>query len=157
MTTTWPAALDEDIRNAISHFSQVEGSILLALQTIQETFGYVPDSGLNAVAETCNVSRADVYGVFTYYSDLRSTPPAPYLVKVCLAEACQASGSDALVSDLKAELGLDVHAKSRNEDAEVQSVFCLGNCALGPAVLVNGQLIGRATTAKVRAAIGRTK
>jgi formate dehydrogenase subunit gamma len=152
--TTWPVALAEDIRNSISHFANVEGSVLRALQNIQETFGYVPDAALNTVADVCNVSRAEVYGVFTYYSDFRSTPPAPNIVKVCIAEACQANGSDSLVAALRTELGLDVHARSRNGDVEVTPVFCLGNCALGPATLVNNQLLGRTTVAKIRHAIG---
>jgi formate dehydrogenase subunit gamma len=151
--TTWPAAITEDIRDSISHFANVEGSVLRALQNIQDTFGYVPDAALNTVAEICNVSRAEVYGVFTYYSDFRSTPPAPNIIKVCVAEACQANGSDSLVATLSAELGLDVHAKSRTEDVEVAPVFCLGNCALGPAALVNNQLLGRATVEKIREAI----
>jgi formate dehydrogenase subunit gamma len=152
--TTWPAATTEDIRNSIAHFANIEGSVLRALQDIQETFGYVPDAALNVVADICNVSRADVYGVFTYYTDFRSTPPAPNVVRVCIAEACQASGSDSLVAALRAEMGLDVHARSRNGDVEVAPVFCLGNCALGPAALVNDRLLGRTTVAKVQDAIG---
>jgi formate dehydrogenase subunit gamma len=155
--TTWPAALVDDIRDSIAHFSGVEGSLLRALQTIQETFGYVPDVALNVVADVCNVSRAEVYGVFTYYRDLRATPPAPNVVKICIAEACQATGSDSLVAALKAEMGLDVHSKSRSGDVEVAPVFCLGNCALGPSALVNGQLLGRTDVTKVRDALGVVK
>ena len=154
MPITWPVALSEDIRDLISHFSGVEGSVLRALQTIQGTFGYVPDDALDTVAEVCNVSRAEVYGVFTYYSDFRSTVPAPNVVRVCIAEACQAAGSAELVSALKSELGLDVHARTRSGEVEVSPVFCLGNCALGPAALVNDRLLGRTTVAKIRAELG---
>lgn len=154
MPTTWPVAISDDIRNLIANFPGVEGSVLRALQTIQETYGYVPDSALDIVADVCNVSRAEVYGVFTYYSDFRSTAPAPNVVRVCIAEACQASGSAELVSALKSELGLDVHAKSRENDIEVSPVFCLGNCALGPTAMVNDRLLGRTTVAKIRAVLG---
>lgn len=154
MSTTWRTFVSEDIRNSVDHFGDIEGSVLRALQTIQETFGYVPDEALNTVADVCNVSRAEVYGVFTYYSDFRSTPPAPNVVKVCIAEACQANGSDALVEAIKNELGLDVHTKSRSGEVEVAPVFCLGNCALGPTALVNDQILGRVTVAKIRAALG---
>lgn len=156
MDTIPQAFMAEDIRNSVSHFGDIEGSVLRALQTIQETFGYVPDEALNTVADVCNVSRAEVYGVFTYYSDFRSTPPAPNIVKICIAEACQANGSDALVEAIKNELGLDVRAKSRIGEVEVAPVFCLGNCALGPAALVNNRLLGRTTVAKIRAALDGT-
>ena len=153
MSTTWPVAVAEDIRDSITHFAQIEGSVLRALQTVQTKFGYVPDEALNMVADVCNVSRAEVYGVFTYYNDFRSKPPAPNIIKICIAEACQANGSDALVDAIQDELGLDVHAKSRIGDIEVSPVFCLGNCALGPSVLVNDRLLGRVTVAKIRTAL----
>ncbi len=154
MGATWRVPVFDDVRDAVSQFADSEGSVLRALQAIQETFGYVPDEALDTVAEVCNVSRAEVYGVFTYYSDLRSTLPAPNVVRVCIAEACQASGSDSLVAAIRAELGLDVHAKSRSGETEIAPVFCLGNCALGPAALVNDRLLGRTTVAKIRAALG---
>ena len=157
MSTTWPVVVAEDIRDSITHFAHIDGSVLRALQTVQTKFGYVPDEALNMVAEICNVSRAEVYGVFTYYSDFRSTPPAPNIVKICVAEACQANGSDALVEAIRNEMGLDVHAKSRSGDIEVAPVFCLGNCALGPSALVNDRLLGRVTVAKIRAVVDGNK
>lgn len=157
MPTTWRVPLSEDIRDLITHYSGVEGSVLKALQIIQETFGHIPDFALDTVADVCNVSRAEVYGVFTFYSDFRSTPPAANIVRVCTAEACQAVGSAELVAAIKSEMGLDVQAKSRSDDVEVSPVFCLGNCALGPAALVNDHLLGRTTVAKIRTALGGTK
>ena len=154
MSTTWPVAVAENIRDSITHFAHIDGSVLRALQMVQTTFGYVPDQALKMVADVCNVSRAEVYGVFTYYSDFRSTPPAPNIIKICIAEACQANGSDALVETVRNEMGLDVHAKSRSGDVEVAPVFCLGNCALGPSALVNDRLLGRVTVAKIRAVLG---
>lgn len=153
MPTTWPAPLADDIRSSIAHFSNAEGSVLLALQLVQDRFGYVPDIALDEVAQTCNVSRAEVYGVFTYYSDLRPIPPARNVLKICIAEACQASGSTALTDAIKSELGLDIQEKTRTDNAEVLPVYCLGNCALGPAALVNDQLIGRTTVSKIRTAM----
>jgi len=144
----------DEIRESVSKFVDDEGAVLRALQTIQEVFGYVPDAGLDVVAEICNVSRADVYGVFTFYSDFRSTPPAPNVLKLCIAEACQANGSEALAEAFEIEMGLDVHAKTRLADVEIEPVYCLGNCALGPAALVNGQLIGRVSVAKIQDILG---
>jgi formate dehydrogenase subunit gamma len=157
MSTTWPVVVAEDIRDSITHFAHIGGSVLRALQAVQTKFGYVPDEALSMVADICNVSRAEVYGVFTYYSDFRSTPPAPNIIKVCVAEACQANGSDALVEAIRNELGLDVHAKSRSGDVEVAPVFCLGNCALGPSALVNDRLLGRVTVAKIGAVLDGNK
>jgi len=113
--------------------------ILPALQDVQAAHGYVPDAAIAQVADRLNVSRADVYGVLTYYSDLRTTPPPEVVVRVCLGEACQSVGArDLLV------------AVAGSPTCEVSRVFCLGNCALGPTAEVNGRLLGRATAETVQ-------
>ena len=111
------------------------GPILISLQALQAEFGYVHSDAVALVAEACNVSRADVHGVLTYYHDLRRTPPPENIVRICGAEACQSVGARELMADAKDSLPADV---------EVREVFCFGNCALGPSATVNGKLIGRA-------------
>ncbi len=108
----------------------------MALQALQEEFGYVPAEAVPFVAEVFNVSRADVYGVLTFYRDLRQAPPPAIRVEVCMGEACQSVGSRDLRRAAHEVVG---------DDGEVRDVFCVGNCALGPAATVNGRLIGRAT------------
>ena len=115
---------------------------------MQELLGYVPDSAIDLVAKNSNISRAEVYGVFTFYSDFRSTPPAQVVVKVCVAEACQASGNAELISQLHGQ-GYDIHSGKIKDDIQMEQTFCLGNCALGPAAMVNGKPIGRATSASI--------
>lgn len=123
-----------------------ERLILPCLQQVQRVFGYVSDEAVDSVAEFLNVSRAEVVGVLTYYHDLRSTPPPEVTVGICVAEACQAQGSRALVDEIK-----------RTGATEFNSVYCLGNCALGPAAMVHGRLIGRCDIATLRAAIGAAR
>jgi formate dehydrogenase subunit gamma len=120
------------------------GPVLLALQSLQEEFGYVHPDALQLVADAFNVSRADVYGVMTFYTDLRSGPPALTEVRVCMGEACQAVGARGLLADTQSVLSADV---------DVTHVFCMGNCALGPTAVVNGRLIGRASAERVRTAV----
>ena len=123
---------------------------------MQELLGYVPDSAIDIIAKNCNVSRAEVYGVFTFYSDFRSTPPAQVVVKVCVAEACQASGNAELISQLHNQ-GYDIHSGKIKDDIQMEQTFCLGNCALGPSAMVNGKPIGRATSASILRAAGEVK
>lgn len=136
---------DAEVRVLLADLSREDGPVLRCLQRVQEHFGYVPESEIGVIAELCNVSRAEVFGVLTYYSDLRTTPPAAVVVGLCAAEACQSVGSR--------ELERDWHdLQSRNfagASVESREVFCLGNCALGPAATVNGELIGRASSTKI--------
>jgi NADH:ubiquinone oxidoreductase subunit E len=118
--------------------------VLVALQALQERFGYVHADAIPMVAAAFAVTRADVYGVLTFYRDLRTTPPAGVQVRVCMGEACQSVGARRLRADVDTLVDPDV---------EVGVVYCLGNCALGPAAVVDGRLVGRATAAGVRASI----
>jgi len=119
------------------------GPILISLQALQEEFGYVHEQDIELVAKACNVSRADVHGVLTYYHDLRTSAPAITTLRICVAEACQAVGSRDLVNDV--ERSFNARMDEAGESVELKSVYCLGNCALGPSAMVNGVLVGRAS------------
>ncbi len=138
----------DDLTAQLEEFRGDNFAVLKALQKTQEVLSFIPDSALDVIAKVCNVSRAEVYGVFTFYSDLRSTPPAKCVVKVCVAEACQANGSRALIDELHHK-GFDVHTGKQNGDIQMEQTFCLGNCALGPAALVDGKPVARATADKL--------
>jgi formate dehydrogenase subunit gamma len=130
-----------------------ERLILPCLQAIQRDFGFVPEDSVDAVAGFLNVSRAEVVGVLTYYHDLRRTPPPAVVVGVCVAEACQAAGVRPLIEQIEHDFGVSVGAGTPGGPVEFAKVYCLGNCALGPAIMVNGRLVGRCDIGRVRAAV----
>jgi formate dehydrogenase subunit gamma len=134
-----------------------ERLILPCLQAIQRAFGFVPEGSVDVVAEFLNVSRAEVVGVLTYYHDLRRTPPPAVAVGVCVAEACQAQGARALVGEIEREFSVTVGGENDGASIEFAKIYCFGNCALGPAVMVNGRLLGRCDLAAVKAAVGRAQ
>jgi formate dehydrogenase subunit gamma len=94
-----------------------------------------------------NLSRAEVHGVLTFYHDFRQTPPGRHVVRVCRAEACQSMGSDRLVEHVKARLGIDFHQTSPDGRFTLEPVFCLGDCACSPALMLDGKLHGRVDAA----------
>jgi formate dehydrogenase subunit gamma len=120
------------------------GPVLIALQELQTVFGYVHPDSIPILADVFNVSRAEVYGVLTFYSDLRTTPPLDVEVRICMGEACQAVGARSLRADADALIG---------PSCDVQNVFCLGNCALGPAAVVNDRMIGRVDASTLHQAV----
>ena len=129
-----------------------ERIILPALQAVQHGFGYVPKEAVALIANSLNVSVADVHGVLTYYHELRTTAPAPITVAICVAEACQATGARELVAHVGANLA-PLGGRSADGEVDLVEVFCLGNCALGPAVLINNRLVGRVTGASIKSAL----
>jgi len=130
-----------------------ERLILPSLQAIQHAFGFVPEETIDVVAAFLNVSRAEVVGVLTYYHDLRRTPPPAVVVGVCVAEACQASGVRSLIEQIERDFGVRLGAGTGLGPVEFTKVYCLGNCAMGPAIMVNGRLVGRCDIGRVRAAV----
>lgn len=126
--------------------------ILPNLQTIQKEFGFIPHEAIEIVAKVCNVSRADVHGVISYYTDLRETPPARVCVKLCVAEACQANGVREF--SIAAEQALGTKINQHNPGGvELEAVYCLGNCVLGPTALIDDTLYGRLTTEQLKAIV----
>jgi formate dehydrogenase subunit gamma len=122
-------------------------ALLSILQEIQAQAGYVSRQTVAEVAGCLNLSRAEVDGVVSFYTDLRTTPPARHVVKICRAEACQASGGRAVW-----DAAVDAAARSRDA-VEVEAVYCLGNCACGPSAMSEDRLLGRVDSARVSALV----
>jgi formate dehydrogenase subunit gamma len=133
---------------AISHRSQ-RGALLPVLHAVQEALGCVPPEAIPVLADEFNLSRADVHGVVSFYHDFRSTPAGRTTVRVCRAEACQAVGADRLVAYLLDRYGIVLGDTRFDGSITAEQVFCLGNCALGPAAQVNGRLYGRLDEARL--------
>ena len=146
---TYPSWSIEEATLVLTPLKNVQGPVLIALQSVQERFGYVHEDAVSLIAETFNVSRADVHGVLTYYHDLRTTPAPTRCIQICVAEACQAVGSRELVAAVEKKLGKKID--QTHADVEIKSAYCFGNCALSPAAMVDGELVGRATVEKVTA------
>jgi formate dehydrogenase subunit gamma len=127
----------------------LEGPLLPILHGIQEEFGYVPQESLPVIAEALNISRAEVYGVVTFYHDYRSHPAGRHVLKLCQAEACQSMGSDAVAARFKQLLGIDFHETTRDGAVTLEPVYCLGLCACSPSAMLDGEVIGRLDTAMV--------
>jgi formate dehydrogenase subunit gamma len=127
----------------------LEGAMLPILHALQGRFGCVDPRAVTLIAEALNLSRAEVHGTLPFYHDFRETPPGRHVVKLCRAEACQSMGCDALADHLAREHGLAMGDTTPDGRLTVEAVYCLGNCALSPAALVDGDLVGRLDKARL--------
>jgi formate dehydrogenase subunit gamma len=119
------------------------GALIEILHDVQVALGFVPDNVLPEIARALNLSRAEVYGVRTFYHDFRTQPAGRHVLKLCRAEACQAMGADSLAASITKSLGIELGGTCENGGVTVEAVYCLGNCALAPAAMVDGKLMGR--------------
>lgn len=128
-----------------------KGALLETLNELQATFGHIHADAIAILADVFNLSRAEVHGVKSFYHDLRDHPPASYVVKICQAEACQAMGCRALTAHAKDRLGLEFHETAVAQGVTLEPVYCLGNCALSPAVMINDRVYGRVDAGRLDA------
>ncbi len=146
-------APDELVRK---HFKP-GASLLAVLHAIQDEVGYIPKEAVAPLARAMNLSRAEVHGVITYYHHFRTAPPARVTVALCRAESCRSMGTEALAQHVEAHTGCrfdakhgagDAAAHASGEAVELESVYCLGQCALSPAMTINGKLFAKVTPLK---------
>ncbi len=140
-------------RLVIAPHEDKRGPLIVMLHALQETFGYVDKEVVPVLAEKLNISRAEVHGVITFYKDFRATPPGRSVIKVCRAESCQSMGAEALVEHAERRLGIPLGETTTDGRFTLEQVFCLGNCALAPAVMKDGRLIGRVDDARFDALV----
>ena len=152
-----PPPLDADadaaIARALGAHASEPGGLLPVLHAIQDALGWLPPESLPRVASALNLSRADVHGVVSFYPDFRTDPPGRVVVKICRAEACQAMGAEALVEHACQRLGTQMHTTRTDGAVTLEPVYCLGNCALAPAVMVGRTLFGRVGPARFDALV----
>jgi formate dehydrogenase subunit gamma len=127
----------------VDEMKKLEGPLLPILHEIQNEFGYVPREALPVIASGLNLSRADVYGVVSFYHDYRDQPAGRHVLKVCRAESCQAMGGDEMADRLRDALGVDWHGTSKDGAVTLEPVYCLGLCACSPSAMLDGEVIGR--------------
>ncbi|MPZ98666.1 MAG: formate dehydrogenase subunit gamma [Dehalococcoidia bacterium] len=145
---TWD---DERARRLIEAVAHLPGALLPVLHSLQDEFGYIDDAAIPLITDALNVSRAEVVGVIHFYHDFRTAPPGRHTLRVCRAESCQSMGSQALAAHIEERLGTPMESTTADGEFTLENVYCLGNCALSPAVMLDGRLYGRVTPERVDA------
>jgi formate dehydrogenase subunit gamma len=140
---------DAAILDAISAQISLEGPLLPMLHALQAAFDHVPQAAVPILAQTLNISAAEVHGVVSFYHDFKEAPSGRHVVKICRAEACQAVGANVLADATLEKLGVAWHGTTANGAVTIEPVYCLGLCACGPAAMVDGKVVGRVDASKM--------
>jgi len=131
------------IDEIIAGLADRRGALMPILHAINDRLGYVPTDAVPRIARALNLSRAEVHGVVSFYHDFRTVRPGRKIIRVCRAESCQAMGAGALAVHIESRLGINFGETSANGDFTLEPVYCLGNCACSPAIVVGEDLYGR--------------
>jgi formate dehydrogenase subunit gamma len=127
----------------LQEFGAAPEMLVQILNAFVDKFSYISEEAIRQIADEVNLSRADVHGVVSYYHDHRTKPAGKRLVRICQAESCQAMGSDALTAHAEKSLGLQMHSTSDDGELTLEPIYCLGNCACSPAVMIDNRVYGR--------------
>lgn len=138
------------VRAIIDQRREMAGAMLPILHGIQEKIGYIPADAVPMIASALNVSRAEVHGVVSFYHFFRQQPPGKHVLQLCRAEACQARGGEALAEQAQALLGCGFHETTTDGQFTLEPVYCLGQCACGPNLLLDEQLHARVGADKLQ-------
>ena len=125
------------------------GGLLPLLHAIQDDIGYVPEDSYLPISKGLALSVAEVHGVVTFYHHFRTHPVGKHILHICRAESCQSMGAVQLEADIKAQLGIDFHQTTADGAITLEPIYCLGNCACSPAVMLDDQVYGRMDAVKV--------
>lgn len=137
------------VTRVLNRLRDLPCALLPILHGIQDELQHVPPSAVPLIANTLNLSRAEVHGVISFYHDFRAAPPGRHVLKLCRAEACQAVGARELELHVCENLQLNQHDTTADGALTLEPVYCLGNCACGPSLLLDGKIHGRVTPAKL--------
>lgn len=133
------------------------GALISILEDIQTKYSYLPEEALRIVAQETGRSLVDIYGVATFYKFFSLKPRGKHLVSVCQGTACHVRGAQGIAKDFERQLGIRAGETTSEKDITLETVNCLGACALGPIVVADGHYFSNVTQQRVKDIIRRAR
>lgn len=137
------------LEKCIKNHQHMPGALLPLLHAVQDSLGYIPEEAYPNIASALSLSVAEVHGVVTFYHHFRIHQPGRHILQVCRAESCQAMGSEVLEAHIKNKLGIEFHETTPDGAITLEPIYCLGNCACSPSVMINEEVYGRVDSKKI--------
>ncbi len=131
--------------------------MIAMLQDIQAEFRYLPEEALKYLSQSLDIPIAKIYSLASFYRAFSLEPRGKHLIHVCLGTACHVRGAVRILGTIERALGLQAGETDANLEFTLETVNCLGACALGPVVVVNGEYHGQMTSAKATRLLKRLR
>jgi NADH-quinone oxidoreductase subunit E len=137
------------LRDILSHYQGKDGELIPILLEVQKNFSYLPEKAIKSIAGFINIPEGKIYSVSSFYSQFRLTPVGRQHITVCRGTACHVRGASQILSELEQEIGIAEGETSDDLEYTLESVACIGCCALAPCLKLNGNVHGEMTVQKV--------
>ena len=152
-----PAVNLKQIDRIIGGYRDGKWGLIPLLQEIQEKVGYIPPQAIPRIAESLDLFPAQVQGVITFYSQLYTKPRGKNIVRVCRGTACHVRGGKSILKLVRQHLGIDEGQTSEDMQFTLETVACIGVCALAPNMMINKDTYGTLNPKKVARLFGGVK
>ncbi len=156
VTVTTPDPVDDEVSDRIRRVDAIIDSygggrewLIMVLQDAQEEFNWLPEPVLHRIATRLAVPWAEVYGAASFYKAFSLEPRGRHIVQVCMGTACHVRGAQRILDELERRLGIPAGSTTKDGLFTIETVNCLGACALGPIVAVDGEFHGSMTAARL--------
>lgn len=145
-----PGPLYHEVQNFVKSLPEKRGHLVTVLHKAQSTFGYLPIEVQQFVADQMDVPLAQVYGVVSFYTYFTMVPKGKYPISVCTGTACFVKGADKIVNALKEQLKIEVGEVTPDGKFSIDTLRCVGGCALAPVVMIGERVFGNVTPGQVK-------
>ncbi len=141
--------IKKEVRRILRSFGKKRENLIPILQQIQGRLGYLPREGMLEIAKFLGIPEMNVYSVATFYNQFRLNPPGRHSIRVCVGTACHVKGSSIILDEWKRRLGIDRGQTTPDREFDLDTVACVGCCAMAPVTVVDNSPVGKMTPTKV--------
>ncbi|OGO44417.1 MAG: NADH dehydrogenase [Chloroflexi bacterium RBG_16_60_22] len=152
--TLTKADVQDKLKEVFSHFHGEQQELIPLLQETQARFRYLPAAAMREIARFLHMPEATVYGVSTFYAQFKLTPLGKRIVRVCRGTACHVRGSSKVLAEMEKQLGVKAGETTEDREYTLETVACIGACALAPTMTIDSETYGKMTTKKVAEVLG---
>ena len=139
-----------ELAKVLDPYKGSQEELISVLQDVQERFGYLPKEAMFEVSNFLGIPESRVYAVASFYAQFRFTPMGKNTVMVCRGTACHVKGAPRILDEFKRELGIDENETTEDKEYTLETVACLGCCALAPCAMINDEVAANLTPKKVK-------
>jgi NADH-quinone oxidoreductase subunit E len=148
------ADVKDKLKEVFSHYKGEKHELIGVLQETQEKFRYLPAAAMKEISAFLNVPESTIYGVSTFYAQFKLTPLGKKVIRVCRGTACHVRGSGKVLAEVEKRLGIKAGETTPDLEYTLETVACIGACALAPTMTIDSETYGKMTTKKVAEVLG---
>ena len=141
--------MESPLAEILKPFRGKKGVTITVLQQVQEELGYLPREAIDEISRALRISSSEIYGVITFYAQFRTKPRGKHVVRVCRGTACHVRGGGVVLDQVKIDLGIEENESTEDMEYTLETVACIGACALAPAMVIDDDTFGKVSPGKI--------